>query len=189
MAVPPKRIPRVNSQPLSVDFIDNRLEKHHPAFKGSGGVQYDPKLGCYAPTRLTDSGAAMATNGAATPGAKSAGDALMPPRPELPAATKMKFWVTVFPEAMGRVKAEPGLELGAEYTIREKTNWDDVLAQLQKARESYDGTKKGFFGKFKRAARKIMDGSSVASQPVRLAKGVEYLSTPMAAVEILLEAS
>ncbi|KAF3901541.1 hypothetical protein ABW21_db0200621 [Orbilia brochopaga] len=190
MAGLPQLIPRVSSQPLSIDFIDNRLEKHHPAFKRSAGVQYDPKLRRYAPTRLAGPTAAiMSTNNVSSsvPTANPGSNALMPPL-DIPVVAKMKFWITIFPEAMEEVKKEPTLNFNVEYAIREKANWDDVLDQLQKARENYDGTKKGFFGKSKRAARKVMDTSLVATQTVSFAKQVKYLSTPMAAVEVLLEA-
>ena len=64
-----------------------------------------------------------------------------------------------------------------------------MYSQLQTARESYDGTKKGFWGRFQRGFRRVADNSDPARQLFRLVPDVDYVSPVLAAVEVLLDVS
>ncbi|KAK5989731.1 Cystathionine beta-synthase [Cladobotryum mycophilum] len=187
---PPQPIPHVNLQPPSVDFIENHLEAHHPAFKKNSSVYYDSKSDHFGltPDQLTNGhppGVRLRIDGKM---GSSGNGGLMPPRPLPPAIEKMKFWDSIFLQAMERIKTTPGPQLKQEFRVRDKTTWQDIYAQLQKARENYDGTKKGFFGKIKKGMRHIIDNSAPVGQALKLIPSNDYLSPVTASVHVVLEA-
>lgn len=177
MAVPRKDIPRVNLQPPSVDFIDNRLDEYHPAFKTNSNVQYDPAVGHYA---IMPPGALML---------EPVSEQSMLPRQALPKAGQLKFWNTLLPEAMDRLRGKPILKLKPEYLIRDKTSWEDVHDQLQKAQELYEGNSKSSRGRIKNILRNITDNSGSIKQVTDVVKQIDYVSVPMAVMGILLDVS
>lgn len=177
MSVPRKDIPRVNLQPPSVDFIDNRLDEYHPAFKANSSVQYDQTVGHYT---VTPPGAQML---------EPASEQSLPPRQALPEVGQLKFWDTLLPEAMNRLRKKPTLTLKPEYLIRDKTSWEDIHGQLQKAQELYEGNPKSTHGKIKNLARKVTDNAGFFKQVADIGKGIDYVSVPIAVVGILLDVS
>jgi hypothetical protein len=78
---------------------------------------------------------------------------------------------------------------GNNYSIRDKTTWKNVYTQLQKAREVYDGDKKGFWGQCKRGKRWIIDHSGPVRQVTKFVPDLDYVSPVLAAVEVLLDVS
>ena len=182
MAALPSNVPSIRFQPPSVDFIDNRSEKYHPAFKKSTAVQYDPGLG-----RYTYKDFAMATSARTDTLIQGRANEQLPAVRQVPLeVAKMHFWSETFPDAMQRLKEKPPLKIKTEYSIRDATTWKDVYDQLQKARERYNGNEKEFVGKFHRLRRKIMDHSTAIDPITKIAKGIELVSAPMAALEVVL---
>jgi cell division protein YceG involved in septum cleavage len=173
-------IPSIRHQPLSVDFIDNHLQEYHEAFKNPQ-VRYDPELRRYVATTPRQ------------PSAKLTKEHVPQARKLQPAVEAMRFWTFIFEDAMKRFmlkyKDEPDHRIKEDdYNIRNKKNWQDIYAQLQKARESYDG-QEGFWGRVKKGLRKAADNSDTAKQVIRLVPDNEYVSPVLAVVEVLVDVS
>jgi hypothetical protein len=104
----------------------------------------------------------------------------------------MEFWNFIFDDALTSFKSqhpEPKWRSESAYNIRNATNWDAVYSQLQLARESYDGTKKGFWGRVKGFTRQVADNAAPAGQLVRLIPDNNYVSPVRAAMQVLLDVS
>lgn len=171
----PGQIPPINRQPASVDFIDVHLLDQHEAFRKSL-AQYDHTAQRYV-------SALPAPEGNRCP---SFGSPTLAEKP-------MKFWSSIFPNALSRFvdlhPGEPRERLESGYSIRCQADWTAVYTQLQKARETYDGSKKGFLGRYKRGFRRLMDNSDSMHQAIRFVPNAEYISPVLAAVEVLLDVS
>lgn len=170
-------VPLLRVQPLSVDFIENRLPSFHDAFKNSQS-QFDPVSGRYIPTAMNGPDGA---------------DGLRQARP---VKESMAFWDTIFPMAMNRLTelqpTEPKdrIKNGCDYGIRAARSWPSVYSQLQKAREHYDGKTKGFWGRhYKETLRWIVDHSASTKQVIKYVPNIEYVSPVLAAVEVILDVS
>ncbi|KAF8861121.1 hypothetical protein BDZ45DRAFT_740720 [Acephala macrosclerotiorum] len=177
-------VPSVHLQPPSVDFIDNRLQDYHEAFRNPQ-TRYDPLLRRYVPvlpaaTMLSKSHPIM-----------TASEQLPQPRKLHPAVEAMRFWTFIFDDSMKKFKElykeEPKRRAQDGYSIRSKTNWEDIYSQLQKARESYDGMK-GFWGRVKKGLRTVADHSDPLQQGLRLVPENQYVSPILAAMEVLVDA-
>lgn len=114
----------------------------------------------------------------------------------MPAIAAMKFWAHLLPEAMGRLgveNKEPELLRKRGCSIRGKSSWEDIYAQLQSAREKYDGTKKGFWGKVKagyqKTYRKTADYSDVPAKLIQSLLEEDIVSPVKAIVEVLFDVS
>ncbi|KAK4185102.1 hypothetical protein QBC35DRAFT_29935 [Podospora australis] len=182
MANPSTSIPELHRQPASVDFIDNCLPYYHDAFRNQP-VRYDQAVQQYVPNTQP-------------PRIPLPALALPPPDGEQPAPTAieaMRFWSFIFADAMKTFNEQSGTEPADRHvfncSIRTQKGWDGVYSQLQKARERYDGTKQGFWGRCKRGARKLVDQSASVKQAVRFVPDVEYVSPVLATVEVVLEAA
>ncbi|EMD86518.1 hypothetical protein COCC4DRAFT_115804, partial [Bipolaris maydis ATCC 48331] len=131
-------IPTLSKRAPTIDFIDMRLSKYHPAFS-SQSVRYDPMSRHYVPASQVL--VANMNNSLATPPASNAqpsGNGL-PQRPEWTDTSAMKFWNEVFPDAMIKLKSmkEPKGRPETLYHIRDKPNWDAIYHTLESARAEY----------------------------------------------------
>ena len=176
-------IPHISRQPPSVDYIDNELAEHHDLFKNPL-ARYDSALDKYVPIPSVDAGM--------VPHLSADGDAEsnLPSRPTRPPVDAMTFWDSVFPGAMRTFERENKAVRGRDgsvYDIRSASDWNSVYSRLQRARERYDDTKKGFWGHAKRFNRQAADNSDPASQIVRLLPDVDYVSPVRAIVEVCLD--
>ena len=176
-------IPHIRCQPPSVDFIDNELAEHHNFFKNPP-AQYNSTLKKYVPVTMVDPEpeCRLSTDGGAGP--------ILPSRPACQAVSVMIFWDSIFMDAMKRFKQEHKFVTGRDdsgYNIRNEVKWIDVYAQLQRAREQYDDTKKGFWGRMKKWNRQAADNSHLASQVVKLLPDIDYVSPVRAVVEVCLD--
>jgi hypothetical protein len=175
-------IPKSHAQPLAVDFIDSRLPEYHPAFKNSQS-HFDRALGKYVSSISETS---------------MASDSLQPISNEIrhsrlpPPVEAMKFWNHIFKPSMDIFKDEkqyPKPKLKPEYNIRDKDSWCDVHETLQKARENYDVSKKGYLGHLKSGVRKLADNLGPVEQIATAVPNLDYVSPVLAAVEVILEVS
>lgn len=176
-------IPRISDQPLTVDFIDNHLHEYHEAFR-SDLVRYDPDLGHYV---------AMTPRSPQTQPAIEEASRASEPRKLQPAIEAMKFWSFIFDDSMNRFILKNAIEpehrkKEYDYRIRDRKNWQEIYAQLQKAREAYDG-KTGFWGRVKKGLRKVADKSDTTQQIVKFVPENEYVSPVLAVVEVLVDVS
>ena len=179
------RIPALHRQPLSVDFIDNELPRHNKVFKHDH-AQYDPVVKRYV---LIPPTPAMAPGQAAGYNAQNAGSS--PLNSPTPSQSSMKFWNEIFDPAKKKLceQSEPKTVLKSSCSIRTESTWEGIYSQLQKAREEYDGTKKGFWGSCLRAVRKIGDNTEIATQAIKYIPDVDYVSPVLAALEVVLDVS
>ncbi|KAE9374967.1 hypothetical protein N431DRAFT_482072 [Stipitochalara longipes BDJ] len=174
-------IPSLYLQPLSVDFIDSRLSDFHDAFKNSQS-QYDHASGHYIPTKMQ----------APSPAAEAEADEA---EHALPVTARMAFWAKIFPQCMEEFKddhpKEPNRRLkGVDYSIRDKTNWEDIYSRLQEAREFYDGDKRGFWGRYEKGKRWVIDHSGpLLQQGIKFVPKLDYTSPVVAAVQVFLDAA
>ncbi|KAK0659195.1 hypothetical protein QBC41DRAFT_351210 [Cercophora samala] len=176
--------PSLLSQPPSVDFIDNRAYQYHAAF-GDSGTRYDATVQQYV---------AASSRSTAVQGVLAQNDPSNETEGINPTAIEaMKFWSAVFGDAMKDFHRNAEDELPVlvtlECSIRAQRDWKGVYAQLQKAREIYDGTKQGFRGKCKRGWRQVVEHSDLARRVVKLVPDVEYISPVLTVLEVMLEAA
>ncbi|KAK3357820.1 hypothetical protein B0T25DRAFT_567070 [Lasiosphaeria hispida] len=188
MANEPRPIPPIRLQPPSVDFIDNRLPSYHDAFQHPN-ARFDSALQQFV-SNVTNT---TASNDAGS-GAASAQAPTFPSRGALESGSNRDptaFWTAIFSEAMVEFVAkypEPKDRAKSGYSVRTQTTWDGINAQLQKAREVYDGTKQGFSGRCKRAFRKIGDKAvDPAKQFAKALPEFDYTSPVLAAVQLLAD--
>ncbi|RYP92924.1 hypothetical protein DL770_000974 [Monosporascus sp. CRB-9-2] len=74
--------------------------------------------------------------------------------------------------------AEPKkLQEKPEYRIRSMKNWNAIYTRLQKAREAFDSTKSGFWGRFKKGYRSLADKSGIAQQTLKLVPDLAIVRT------------
>jgi hypothetical protein len=111
------------------------------------------------------------------------------PRQLPPKATAMKFWSFIFNGALRKFKEEHGQPERRPdmYDIRNTANWDAVYERLQQASKVYDGTTKGFWGRSKRARRRVTDYASPARGLVKFVPEGTFTSPVRAAIEVLLD--
>jgi hypothetical protein len=166
----------------AVDFIENRMWQYHPAYDANN-FSYDPVKGQFvvaAPGSMTGLSSGLAT--ANIPGPAQ-------PRPAPGVVNEMIFWDEVFPLAMIQLnKTQVHKQLTAsQWGIRHCSNWPDVQAKLEIARQSYDhdfGPE--HVGKFRRKARRFLDKGVGPLQQV--AKGVPQvdIASPIVSVANVL---
>ncbi|OJD29212.1 uncharacterized protein BKCO1_8800020 [Diplodia corticola] len=192
MAAKRTPIPRVTSQPPSVDFIQNHLPFYHKAFENQN-CRYDPVSQRFIPIPE----AVKMTGSHPLPGS-SGGKGLQSPsvRRPTPAVAAMGFWDKILPESMTRLahekKVEPKEVQKRKLSLRGKGSWNEVYLLLQIAREHYDATKGGFWGKCQKGTCRAYRGASkhtgVARQAWKLVPDHVVVSPVKAAVEVLLDA-
>lgn len=207
------QIPDLNSQSPTVDFIDNRLDKYHPAFAtppshfdaASGGfIVDDVEAEVTEPTTsnvaLVSQRLTTDTEDTLVPTAGStliAKHARISPRPKPKTLEALEFWASYFPQAMKQfidthpVEPEPLVKSGQR--IRDKDDWTKVFDQLQAARNEYSKVDNKFKAGFRNVYRKFGDH---AAEPLhRLTKlvpgggelGSAAVSPIIGCVQIILE--
>lgn len=116
------------------------------------------------------------------------------------AAAPMTYWDGIFQKSVDRFKAlwvnapKDREKSGLDYGIRDRSTWEDVYSQLQKAREFYDGDTKGLWGRYAkgytRKRRWFVDHSGpVARQAVKFVPQMDYATPVIAAVQVLVDVS
>lgn len=190
MANPP--IPALTIRAPVIDFIDQRLPKHHPAF-ASQSVQYDPMSKQYVPA--AQALVANTNNSLVTPPASNVSFSSngLPQRPEWTDTNAMKFWNGIFPESMARFKytKEPKGRSRTLYHIRDKTDWDTIYDTLESARAKYQKSG-GSVGWIRKVRRKAADNITPGAEAAKIASRVvpqDKIATPvLGAVEVLFDA-
>jgi len=185
-------IPALTKRAPTIDFIDQRLNKHHPAF-ASRSVQYDPMSKQYVPT--SQMLVANSNNSLATPSIPNAsfGGHNSPQRPAWQDTNAMIFWSGIFPESMVRFKCtqEPRGRSKTPYDIRDKMDWDTVYDTLDSARTKYQSSG-GPVGWIRKVRRKAADNITPGAEAAKIASKVvpqDQIATPViGAVEVLLDA-
>jgi hypothetical protein len=182
-------IPLISVQSPAVDFIDNRAGDLIDAFKAPRS-QYDHISGEYKAVGSSSMPGTLST----TP--EDGSDEELPRGQALPKMARMAFWNKIFAQSMTRFKAlhpnEPDnrVKSGVRYGIRSETTWEGVYAQLQNAREVYDGDKRGFWGKYQKTKRWLIDNSSpVLEMGIKFVPNGDYTSPVVAAVQVFLDVS
>ncbi|RYP33773.1 hypothetical protein DL767_004640 [Monosporascus sp. MG133] len=202
----PVHIPMTLDQPLSVDFIENRLPRIHEAFENLP-TRYDSKLKRFVP--ILNQASPMPPEhrllGAAHDSLKHDGsqhDAVtqqsnllsLQARKLPPEVGLMAFWDSILGKAQEKFKSanptEPKkLQEKPQYRIRSMKNWNAIYARLQTARETFDSTKSGFWGRFKKGYRNLADKSGIAQQTLKLVPDLAIVSPVKAALEVILDAA
>lgn len=166
MSRPP--IPKLDRQPASVDFIDNRLPKYHPAFVNPP-ARYDPMSQQYVPTSQAviprpGPGAAVFSEDWGIPD-----DIELIPRPALANTTVMTLWNGIFPEAMQKFRCTPEPKVGvkAAHNIRDKHDWSEICQTLETARTLYQDNGTGRLGPLRTARRKLADNITPAAEATK----------------------
>lgn len=185
-------IPRVNLQPPAVDFIDNHIDKYHPAF-GNPPSRYDAKLNKYIIYQAIDVAQPPAS---AMILSELGADAPVPveyefvPRPLAQPTAALRFWDDLFPIAMAQFEkthpAEP--EAVAKYRIRDRKAWAEVYDQLETAKSQYYQTK-GFKGGFRKIYRKTGDHVQPIIGVTKALPDIDMVTPVLGVVQLLLEAA
>ncbi|KAH8810790.1 hypothetical protein F5884DRAFT_875629 [Xylogone sp. PMI_703] len=186
---------RLDRQPVTVDFIENRLPSHHPAFVNPP-LHYDSVSRQYVPNNQAlvprpNHGELAQVDSSGSPAADSNG---LSPRLTWDDTKAMLYWNGVFSEAMGKLKSskeEPKGRSNTAYSIREKGDWDAVVDQLEAARNEYKEAG-GRLGWLRTKRRKIADNidpiAGVARVASNLAPNTVYTTPVLKAVEVILDA-
>ncbi|KAI1351128.1 hypothetical protein F5Y01DRAFT_304971 [Xylaria sp. FL0043] len=175
-------VPKLYLQPIAVDFVDKRLPRFHPAF-AQHRYKYSSRLDCYI--RSSSQPPAKMPTEEDKPHVKSP-KMLSPPDIML----SMRFWDTVFSDAMGRLKAnyeEPKNRRDTAYNIRDLKNWDEVYHQLESCRERYLDDH-GWANKVKRGWRTFSENIGPVQEAWNLVPDVDYLTPVRGAVDLLFDA-
>ncbi|KAJ8130154.1 hypothetical protein O1611_g3477 [Lasiodiplodia mahajangana] len=179
-------IPELRLQSLAVDFIDTRLSRYHPGFTHPR-VQYDPLLGKYVSTPKSE---LMDLEESSTQGDPEIGYGL--PRPSGSDVLAMRFWHSIFREAMKRFQKTREL-IGSdylptsEYSIQHALGWGDVYDRLESARNYYLSDE-NIKGKVKNKIRKAADNIQPVIELVNAIPDIDYVTPILGAVKYLLEA-
>lgn len=209
------RIPDLQLQSTAVDFIENSLDKYHPAFS-TPPSRYDPCLGGFVIQEPLNASRVEATSAMAvaihddqrSPAPESAlavttqpnltleSHLKISPRP-MPQIDALEFWDALFPQAMAHlVKTHPHepAHLGkSEWKIRDKTNLTDVFDQVEAARNYCSKVDNKFKAGFRKVYRKF--GEHAAEPLNRVSKlvpaggdmGALAVTPIIGCVQILLE--
>ncbi|KAK3987004.1 hypothetical protein QBC44DRAFT_352083 [Cladorrhinum sp. PSN332] len=203
-------IPNLRSQSLAVDFIDNRLDKYHPAF-ATPLARYDPALGGFVvvPSPREAPAAAPAGNTSAMgpkregieltvslpreSGSVSGDNTRLSPRPLAEPTEALKFWDAIFAPAMHQFQAstrEPNGRREAGFSIRDAHDWTAVFDQLDAAKEHYFAKAK-IKGSVRYVYRKLADNMApVLLSVTNLAPQTDcmFVTPVLGSIQIVLEA-
>jgi hypothetical protein len=183
---------------MSVQFIDDDLKDLHNALKNPLS-EYDSHVRRYV--AVSSKFGLVSGNRVAphfTDTIMEEGGSSEQSQALVPATTPMTFWESIFQVSLDRFKTlrpnEPqGREKsGCNYSIRKKSTWEDIYAQLQKAREFYDGDTKGLWGhhakSYNKKRRSFIDHTvPIARQAVRFVPQMDYTTPVVAAVQVLVD--
>lgn len=160
------RVGRLQGRSPAVDFIDQRLPQHDPAFLNAPGV-FDNTSGRYLPVIPAQSNGGLAGQSTVT------GLVLRPQTPPGSASApeqssqhvgvqSMKFWNGIFSEAKQVLLSEsnePASLAKSGSGIRNSSSWEEVFARLTEAQITYTEGE-GTAGKLKRMRRKVAENLS-----------------------------
>lgn len=169
-------IPNLQRQSPAVDFIENSLNKYHPAF-AKPPSRYDPDLGGFIIQQTQDDSPGPSTPSITVSESHEAslvvqttseGDTYAPaaissiqPRPTPQPVEALEFWDSLFPMAMSQLaKSHPSAPehlTEARHGIREARNWTQVYDQVEKARTEYCKSNGTFRAGFQKVYRKFGD--------------------------------
>ena len=179
---PSRPIPRINVQPESVDFIDNRLPLHDDVF-AHRDLEWSLASQEYVPIQVRHG--------------KSIRQALTPPLPGSPGSSNSgtedeTFWAIIFDDAMSSFKTahpnEPKGRAASGYSVRTQSTWGGINKQLRRARDAYEGPKDQFRGRFKRMFRQVGDSSiDSLQQGINAVPDIDYASPVLSVVRVLLD--
>ncbi|KAH8788350.1 hypothetical protein F5883DRAFT_531837 [Diaporthe sp. PMI_573] len=185
--------PTPDYRKTTVDFIDNRLPKRHPAFVNPP-VRFDPMSGHYvskdqALVQRPADGAVVVSGGSNA----LLDDDGIPPRPEWTNVCAMNFWNRIFPKAMDQLRSTPQPKGRAAtiFDIRNKQDWETIYDTLEQARNKYQ-SKGGPVGWLRKVRREGADNLAPVGVLVKTASKMApsdpYATPILGAVEILLDA-
>lgn len=193
------RIPDLQLQPPTVDFIDNRLPSHHPMFMDPL-VHYDPVTQRYVP----DDAQSLAPRSYALQrpptgsvshqdphhGTEHVIDATgSSPRPTWTDVNAMYLWNELFPEALVRFMAatpEPKDQADPRYSIRGLPDWDAIHAKLLECQSAYQ--EQGWFGRTRRRVADRMHPVTAGSRSFGAVMPDSVFSTPIVGVvQVILD--
>lgn len=191
-----EHISRVHGRSPAVDFIDQRLPQHDPAFLNAPSV-FDDSSGGYIPfipanphqsTAGSFATMSVALGTRTTPGQV----ATFGHTSQQVEAQSMKFWNDIFSEAMGALLAdssEPSSLAKSGDGIRNASSWEEVCTRLNDAQVTYTQGE-GTAGKLKRMRRKVADNmSQPAAHIAKMVPDIDPWTTPVAGtVGLLLQA-
>lgn len=215
MQRPKTQVPNLQLQSPTVDFIENRLDKHHPAFS-TPPSHFDPALGSFIIDNVEAENRGPATSrvGLALPeqspetlstpvpmegGALVIRHASISPRPSPKPLEALEFWASYFPQAMKQFiethPVEPEQLVKSGQRIRDKDDWTQVFDHLEAARNEYSKVDNKFKAGFRTVYRKF--GDHAADPLHRLTKlvpgggelGSAAVTPIVGCVQILLEVS
>lgn len=172
-----KEYPNIPKQRPSVDFIDTRMPDYHESFK-QDLCRFEPEEGKY---EARDQLSIVAKH------------VVLPPPRQVPAAvSSMKFWESIFPNAMDKLRdsaetPEPKALARSDFSIRTAATWDEVIEKLEKSQLRYDGTKQGLLDRLKYRSRKVMDYTDGVHRIVKVVPDTDIVSPVLAAVNVLLD--
>lgn len=209
-------IPKLQLQSPAVDFIENSLDKYHPAFstppsrydprRGKFFVQTSPNMDLTRPALAMEVGfhdddhssATGSTSAVAVqPSPSPETDSRMVPRPIPQGIDALEFWDTLFPQAMAHLieahPLEPERLVKSGRRIRDKTNWTEVFDQVEAAKNNYSKVDNKFKSGFRKVHRKF--GEHAAEPLNRMTKlvpaggelGAVAVTPVIGCVQILLE--
>lgn len=192
MPDPRPSAPTPNYQKTAVDFIENRLPKHHPAFLNPP-VRFDPMSGHYvskdqAVVQRPADGSVMIS------GDSNAllDDDGIPPRPEWTNICAMNFWNGIFPKAMDQLRSttQPKGRTATIFDIRNKQDWETIYDTLEQARDKYqsEGGPVGWLRKVRRkGADNLAPVGVLVKTASKMAPNDPYATPILGAVEVLLD--
>ncbi|KAK0719490.1 hypothetical protein B0H67DRAFT_551839 [Lasiosphaeris hirsuta] len=193
-------IPNLQLQSSAVDFIDTRAEQYHAAFAVPPS-RYDPAVGgfvVYGPS--PNSAMTYPTQAAASPSPSdtsvTANDP-PPPRPLAEPASALRFWDSLFFQAMDQFASEHPIEPPAlvklNFRIRDQKDWSSVFDQLERAKQEYSNVEKGFKAGLRKVYRSIADKVQPLIGVANLVPDVDYITPiikrPYAYNEIKIQAA
>lgn len=185
-------MPQITKRAPTIDFIDQRLPKYHPAFATSS-VQYDPMALQYVPAGQVIGSGATTSLVPSLAANQTVGSYGVPQRPNWTDTNAMQFWNTILPESMTRLQStpEPNARSSTPYSIRNKYDWDEIYNALSIARAKY-GETGGRMGWVRKVRRKAADNITPGADAAKIASKVipqDKVATPViGAVEILFDA-
>lgn len=190
------RLSALQGRSPAVDFIDERLPQHDPAFLDAPSV-FDETSGRYlpvTPAQLNQSTAGQPnmTHLALRAQVRSGQCVIHGQTSEYVEAQSMKFWNDIFSEAKGMLfkdSDEPIYLAKSGGGIRNADNWEEVCARLNEAQITYTEGE-GTAGKIKRMRRKVAENlSQPAAHIAKMIPDVDPWTTPVAGtIGILLQA-
>lgn len=175
----PSRISLVSP---AVDFIDNRLSDHHPAFVDPP-TYFDHNLDRYVmATTGTESALQIAGPITREPGALIASETLTVGSP----ASQVYSFSQILTEFRSAFPVEPKGRVDKKCSIRSATNWGEVLEIVELSGEAYYSSS-GVKGKVRRAARIVGDRADTLKRVTGVVPDVDYSRPIVGALTFILD--